>query len=95
MSAKKRRSVGARCCRLLVLVQILLAPGVYAEDEHQDSRPEKESHWAVLAGYGVTHTSIGNTHAHVETADFILRYSRDITRDLGRSWYLSRHGFMI
>ena len=95
MSATKRHSVGARCCRLLVFVQIVLAPGAYAGDEDHESRPEKESHWTVLAGYGVTHTSIGNTHAHVETADFILRYSRDLTHDLGRSWYLSRHAVMI
>ena len=81
---KKRRSALARCCRLFVFLQIFLAPGAFAQDEDPDSHPEKESHWAVLAGYGVTHTSIGNTHAHVETADFILRYSHDITHDLGR-----------
>jgi opacity protein-like surface antigen len=94
-SGKRRLSALARCCQALAFVPLFLAGGVYALEEDQDSRPEKESRWTVLAGYGVTHTSIGNTHAHVETADFILRYSRDLTRDLGRSWYRSRHGLMI
>ena len=95
MTTKQHRTALARHWQLLLFVHLLLAPGVYAQEEAQDGRPEKESHWTILAGYGVTHTSIGNTHAHVETADFILRYSRDLTRDLGSSWYLSRHALMI
>ena len=94
-TAKKRLGALVRCCQALALMQLFLATGVEAKDEGQDGRPEKESHWTVLAGYGVTHTGIGNTHAHVETADFIFRYSRDITRDLGSSWYLSRHALMV
>jgi lipid A 3-O-deacylase len=94
-TAKKHLGVVVRCCQALALMQLFLATGVDAKDEDQDDRPEKESHWTVLAGYGVTHTSIGNTRAHVETVDFVFRYSRDITRDLGRSWYLSRHGLMV
>jgi hypothetical protein len=94
-ASKKRLGALLRCGQVLSLMHLFLAPGVHAEGEDKDSRPEKESHWTVLAGYGVTHTSIGNTRAHVETADFILRYTRDITHDLGRSWYLSRHALMV
>jgi hypothetical protein len=84
-----------RLCQTLSL--LLLFPVAYAraQEEDPDARPGKQSRWTVLAGYGVTHTGIGNTRAHVETADFILRFSRDLTRDLGRSWYRSRHGFMV
>jgi len=94
-AARKRLGALVRCCQALALLQLFLAAGAGAQDPGEDARPQKERHWTILAGYGVTHTSIGNTRAHVETADFILRFSQDLTHDLGRSWYLSRHALMV
>ena len=38
---------------------------------------------------------MGSTRAHVETADFILRYGRYLTEEMGRSWYRVRHAIMV
>jgi hypothetical protein len=83
------------CCQLLLVSHLLLAPGAYAQGEGEESQTERRSHWAVLGGYGLTHTSVGSTRAHVETADFILRYGRYLTEEMGRSWYRVRHGILI
>jgi lipid A 3-O-deacylase len=83
------------CCLFVSCLCFLPAAGAHAEDESQESGPVGKSHWAVLAGYGVTHTSIGMTRAHVETVDFVFRYGRYLTDEIGRSWYRFRHVMLI
>jgi len=83
------------CCQVLSLLYLHLLMGTYANAEGPRSRPEQDSQWTALAGYGFTHTSIGNTRAHVETVDFILRYTRYLTAEKGRSWYRCRHALML
>jgi lipid A 3-O-deacylase len=80
---------------LILFLLLFPATGAYAEDGGQESQEPGRSHWAILAGYGLTHTSIGNTRAHVETVDFVLRYGRYLTDEVGRSWYRCRHALLI
>lgn len=84
-------------CFITIIACLLSATDrAYAQQTTPVSNsPEVKSHWTLLAGYGVTHKGMGETRAHVETADFILRYGRFLTDEVGRSWYRSRHEIMI
>ena len=61
-----------------------------AEDQGPGADTAK-AHWALSAGYGITHPGLGATESKVETADMILSYGRFLTGEIGRSWYRGRH----
>lgn len=78
---------------VMVFVIFLLSSGAYAE-KNPDPRIAKY-HWTYLAGYGVTHPGWGDTKVTVETIDFIVRYGRFLTENIGSSWYRGRHEILI
>ncbi len=80
----------AALCSCLFLVSSP-APLVAAEEELQDP----SSPWTLLAGYGFSHTRLGNTSKWVETVDLVGRYEFDGGEGLGRSWYQGRYIMLL
>lgn len=51
--------------------------------------------WGFLVGYGMSHPGMGKTRFWVETVDLIPRYERELTNDLGSSWYRGRLSLLV
>ncbi|MFH1147818.1 MAG: acyloxyacyl hydrolase [Pseudomonadota bacterium] len=83
----------ARLVVLLFLVCVFAAVDAAKGEGHGLHKAESQK--GILAGYGVTHTGIGDTRTTVQDLDLLLRYGRFLTDTAGRSWYQGRHELII
>jgi len=91
-----RRPEGTRwpwLARTLLLL-CMAAPVPLAAAERPAGQDVTAS-WALLAGYGFTHTNLGETRQWVETVDLVGRYDFGSSAELGRSWYQGRHSLLV
>jgi lipid A 3-O-deacylase len=83
---------GSYCFLLLAFV---LSANVSKAEEVEFSLKNNNKSWEVLVGYGVTHTDLGKTEAHVETIDFVIGYEKFLTQVIGASLLKGRHSLVI
>jgi len=80
---------------VMIFVIFLLSPVGDVAGKETSSPHMAKYHWTYLGGYGVSHPGWGYTEVKVETLDFVLRYGRFLTDNIGSSWYKGRHGLLI
>lgn len=94
----RRYSTGRYSFSLLAVMAVvvfLLSTAGDAAGKETTAPREAKYHWTYFGGYGVSHPGWGDTEVKVETVDFVLRYGRFLTDEIGRSWYKGRHSLLI
>ncbi len=77
------------------MLYLFFGATLYSQDSGVTDVTGGHSHLTILGGYGATHVGMGKTREHVETADLVLRYGRELWSEAGSSWYKGRHEFLI
>lgn len=84
-----------RCFYFFLFLTFVLSVNVSKAEEVESSLKTNDKSWEILVGYGVTHTDLGETKAHVETIDLVVGYEKFITKTFGASLLKGRHSLMI
>lgn len=80
----------------VVLFSIILLLGTGSGSAGAADRAEVgQGAWSLLGGYGFSHTKLGKTKTWVETVDLVGRYERQLTAEIGSSWYQGRYLVMV